>query len=159
MSDERCGPGGREPVHVLVGLIADRENRYLISRRRAGQHLAGAWEFPGGKMEPGEHRLSALQRELAEELGITVRAAEPFLELVHEYPDRSVVLDVWRVRSYSGEPRGLEGQSTRWVHASELGSTGLLPADRPIVDAIVERLCAGAALLPEEQSPPLTGDP
>lgn len=100
--------------------------------------MAGAWEFPGGKKRDDETRLEALNRELAEELGITVERAEPLLELVHDYPDRQVKLDVWLVREYRGEPAGLEGQPLRWVEVAALGEVGLLEADRPIVDALRE---------------------
>jgi 8-oxo-dGTP diphosphatase len=125
-------------IHVLVGLLADSSGRFLISRRQAAQHMAGAWEFPGGKKRDDETRLEALNRELAEELGITVERAEPLLELVHDYPDRQVKLDVWLVREYRGEPAGLEGQPLRWVEVAALGEVGLLEADRPIVDALRE---------------------
>jgi 8-oxo-dGTP diphosphatase len=97
--------------------------------------MAGAWEFPGGKQELGETRREALRRELYEELGIEIEAAEPFIELVHDYPDRSVFLDVWLVLAFSGEPHGREGQPLRWVAIEELGDAGLLEADRPIVEA------------------------
>jgi 8-oxo-dGTP diphosphatase len=123
-------------IHVLVGLVADSSGRLLISQRRASKHMAGAWEFPGGKKRDDETRLEALARELAEELGITVERAEPLLELVHDYPDRQVKLDVWLVREYGGEPAGLEGQPLRWVEVAALGEVGLLEADRPIVDAL-----------------------
>lgn len=124
------------PLHVLVGLVRDARGRYLINQRGAGRHMAGAWEFPGGKRRPGEPRFDALRRELAEELGIVVETAEPFIEIVHDYPDRRVTLDVWRVSRFTGEPAPLEGQPLRWVTLDELGASGLLPADRPIVDAL-----------------------
>jgi 8-oxo-dGTP diphosphatase len=125
---------------VLVGVIADSSRRVLISRRIAGKHLAGAWEFPGGKRERGERRLAALRRELSEELGIDVRSAIPFIELVHDYPDRRVKLDVWWIESYAGDPAPLEGQALRWVRAADLAGADLLPADRPIVEAVAARL-------------------
>lgn len=102
--------------------------------------MAGSWEFPGGKLEPGEPPLTGLQRELAEELGIEVERAEPFLEQKFQYPDRKVRLDVWWVLDYSGEAEAREGQSLRWVDAARLSETTLLPADAPIVSAIRERL-------------------
>jgi 8-oxo-dGTP diphosphatase len=98
--------------------------------------MAGAWEFPGGKKRPNETRLAALERELAEELGIGVVAAEPFLEISHSYPDRRVWLDVWVVGDYRGEPAPREGQGLRWATVAELADTGLLEADRPIVAAL-----------------------
>jgi 8-oxo-dGTP diphosphatase len=98
--------------------------------------MAGAWEFPGGKKRPNETRLAALERELAEELGIAVVSAEPFMEISHAYPDRRVWLDVWVVGNYRGEPAPREGQGLRWATVEELANTGLLPADRPIVEAL-----------------------
>ena len=126
----------RPALHVLVGLITDGSGRLLVNRRRPGTHMAGYWEFPGGKAQPGEAPLAALRRELDEELGIDVQAAEPLVELVHDYPDRTVTLDVWRVLRYGGEPHARERQELRWVSLDELGTIGLLPADEPILTAL-----------------------
>jgi 8-oxo-dGTP diphosphatase len=101
--------------------------------------MAGFWEFPGGKREPREPRRQALARELAEELGIDVIAAEPFMTLAHDYGDRHVALDVWSVSAYSGEPRGREGQELAWHPPAALGEIGLLPADAGIVAHLLER--------------------
>lgn len=134
--------GGAAPapaLHVLVGLIADERGRILINQRRPGTHMAGFWEFPGGKLADGETPRQALDRELAEELGITVLDAEPFMQHRHDYPDRRVLLDVWRVTGYTGVPQGLEAQALAWVPAAELIGFGLLAADRPIVDALLQR--------------------
>jgi 8-oxo-dGTP diphosphatase len=125
-----------ESVHVVVAIVRDAAGRFLIGQRKPGAHMAGAWEFPGGKKGPNETRRAALERELAEELGIAVVAAEPFLEISHAYPDRRVRLDVWVVGDYRGEPAPREGQGLRWATVAELASTGLLPADRPIVEAL-----------------------
>ena len=95
--------------------------------------MAGHWEFPGGKQREGEEPPVALARELREELGIEVLAAEPLLYLTHDYPDRSVRLDVWKVLEYRGEPEALDSQALEWVALDELGKVGLLPADKPIV--------------------------
>jgi 8-oxo-dGTP diphosphatase len=127
----------------MVGIVADAEGRVLINQRRIGTHMAGHWEFPGGKRGPGESRLAALSRELAEELGIRVIEAEPLTELVHDYPDRRVLLDVWRVLSFEGEPQPLEAQPLRWVATEALEDAGLLPADRPIVDVLRAGPAAG----------------
>jgi 8-oxo-dGTP diphosphatase len=123
-------------VHVVVGLINDGAGHWLVNRRRAGTHMAGCWEFPGGKVESGEQPLRALRRELDEELGIDVRHAEPLLDLVHDYPDKRVLLDVWRVVSYAGEASSREGQVLRWVAAADLDAVPLLAADAPIVAAL-----------------------
>ena len=111
----------------------DAAERVLIAQRPAGQHLAGGWEFPGGKLEPGEERLAGLARELQEELGIAIATPRPLIRVRHAYPSREVLLDVWVVRHYSGEPRGLDGQALRWCTRGELAEVELLPADGPIV--------------------------
>jgi 8-oxo-dGTP diphosphatase len=129
-------PELNERLHVMVGLLRDGRGRFLLNRRTAGQHMAGCWEFPGGKRNPGESRRAALARELDEELGITVNGAEPLLEIDHDYPDRLVRLDVWLVQTYSGTPRSRENQALRWVAVERLSAVGLLEADRPIVAAL-----------------------
>ena len=129
-----------ESVHVMVAIIRDAAGRFLISQRSPGAHMAGAWEFPGGKKGADETPLAALERELAEELGIAIVSAEPFIEISHAYADRRVWLDVWVVRDYTGKPAPREGQPLRWVGVEELLDVGLLEADRPIVTALKERL-------------------
>lgn len=123
-------------VHVLVGLLADERGRWLVNCRRAGTHMAGFWEFPGGKLQPGEQPFGALARELDEEIGITVLEAEPLLELVHDYPDKRVLLDVWRVLRYSGTVAPREGQELRWLGVDEFADLALLEADWPIVERL-----------------------
>ncbi len=125
-------------VHVLVGLIADDAGRWLVNCRRAGTHMAGLWEFPGGKLQAGEERLAALARELDEELGIVVDVAEPLLELVHDYPDKRVLLDVWHVLRYRGAVTPREGQALRWISVDEFVDLPLLEADWPIVERLRE---------------------
>ena len=125
-------------LHVTAGVLRDPLGRVLIAQRPPGTHLAGCWEFPGGKLRPGEEAYSALRRELREELGIEVIAARPFVRYCHEYPDRVVLLDVWWITEYSGEPSGMEGQSVRWESVERLMDAGLLAADRPIVDALLD---------------------
>lgn len=123
-------------VEVVVGLIDDGAGRWLVNCRPPGTPLAGFWEFPGGKRQVGESRLAALKRELEEELGIEVLAAEPVLELEHEYPDKRVRLDIWRVREYRGVVTAREGQPLRWVSEHELRLLRLLEADWPIVEQL-----------------------
>lgn len=98
--------------------------------------MAGGWEFPGGKLEPGEERVAGLARELREELGITIATPRPLIRVCHAYPTREVLLDIWVVRQYGGEPRGLDGQALRWCTEDELATADLLPADKPIVTAL-----------------------
>jgi mutator protein MutT len=116
--------------------MIDAAGRVLIDRRPTGKHLAGGWEFPGGKLEPGEERVAGLARELHEELGITIGTPRPLIRVRHAYPSRDVLLDVWVVRDYRGEPKGLDGQTLRWCTQDELSTVKLLPADLPIVKAL-----------------------
>jgi mutator protein MutT len=117
--------------------LIDAHGRVLIAQRPAGSHMAGFWEFPGGKLEAGEERRAGLARELLEELGIVVTGApRPLIRIEHSYPSKHVHLDIWVVRQYRGEPHGLEGQALRWVSQQELESVELLPADGPIVAAL-----------------------
>jgi 8-oxo-dGTP diphosphatase len=126
----------RPEVHVTAGVIADGEGRVLVAQRPVGKHLAGRWEFPGGKLHPGEAPVEGLKRELTEELGITLEAAEPLVRLRHDYHDRRVLLDVWRVTRYSGTPAPLDNQALDWVLPDRLPSIDLLEADRPIITAL-----------------------
>ena len=126
----------RPLVHVVAGAVIDAAERVLIARRPRGTHLAGGWEFPGGKLEPGEERAAGLARELHEELGITILAPRPLMRLRHLYPTRDVLLDMWIVKRYRGEPNGLDGQALRWCTREDLATVELLPADRPIVRAL-----------------------
>jgi 8-oxo-dGTP diphosphatase len=122
-------------VHVAAAVIRDRQQRILIARRADSQHQGGLWEFPGGKLEPGEDARAALARELREELGIEVRAARPLITLAHDYPDKQVLLDVWEVLEFDGEPHGAEGQPLAWVTARQLPGYDFPEANRAIVAA------------------------
>ena len=137
----------RPVVHVVAGVVIDAVGRVLIAQRPAGKHLAGGWEFPGGKLEPGEERVAGLARELREELGITISTPRPLIRVRHAYPSRVVLLDIWVVKRYGGEPQGLDGQALRWCIQEELATVDLLPADKPIVAALrlPERLTQGSS--------------
>jgi 8-oxo-dGTP diphosphatase len=123
-------------VRVVVAVLRDPGGRVLIAQRAAGKHMAGWWEFPGGKIAPGEASEAALARELAEELGIALQRCHPLLQLRHDYADRVVELEVFMVDDYGGEPSGREAQALRWVAVAELSAHALLPADRPIIEAL-----------------------
>jgi mutator protein MutT len=123
-------------IHVVAAAVTDEAGRILIAQRPPGKHLAGGWEFPGGKLEPGEARRPGLARELREELGIVMGTPRPLMRLTHTYPYGEVLLDMWVVRQYGGEPRGLDGQAIRWCTQAELATVELLPADGPIVAAL-----------------------
>ncbi|HKQ30865.1 MAG TPA: Nudix family hydrolase, partial [Burkholderiales bacterium] len=118
-------------VHVAVGILIDR-GRVFVTRRAATAHQGGKWEFPGGKLHAGESILTALHRELNEEIGITVQYARPLMQVRHAYTDKHVFLDVWKVVTYTGTPHGREGQEARWVSRDELLQLDLPQADRPI---------------------------
>lgn len=134
-------------VHVVAGVLRDAHGRVLLAQRPTGKHLAGLWEFPGGKVEPGEQRYAALQRELHEEIGVVVNAARPLISVRHHYPDKSVWLDVWDVEQFAGEPRGRENQPLQWLAADQLSSVSMPDADVPIVRAL--RLPEHYAITPE----------
>lgn len=128
-------------IEVAAAVIRGADGRVLIARRPLGKHQGGLWEFPGGKIEPGESAEVALARELQEELGIRVRQARPLIRIHHDYPDKQVLLDVWEVTAFDGEPHGAEGQPLAWVRAQDLPSYEFPAANRPIV---------AAARLPEQ---------
>ena len=127
---------GTVPLHVAVAAIFDRQGRVLLARRPEHVHQGGLWEFPGGKLEPGEDVRHALARELWEELYIRPAAARPLIRIPYRYPDRCVLLDVWRVDGYSGRLCGREGQPLAWVQPSELARYPLPAANRPIANAV-----------------------
>jgi 8-oxo-dGTP diphosphatase len=120
----------------MVGALVDAEGRVLVSRRPEQVHQGGLWEFPGGKLEPGESPEAGLARELAEELGIEVRASRPLIRVRHDYSDRCVLLDVRHVCAYGGTPTGMEGQPLAWRHPDALDPACFPAADRPIITAL-----------------------
>lgn len=125
-------------IHVVAGVLSDARGRILLARRTAGRDLAGAWEFPGGKVEAGETPLQALDRELHEELGIRIGRAEPLIAVPQAYPDKRIVLDVYRVGSFTGKAQGLEKQALAWAPPDKLATYPMPPADRPVVAALTQ---------------------
>lgn len=123
-------------VHVAVAVIRDAAGRVLVAQRLPHQHLAGLWEFPGGKLEPGETLQQGMRREIREELGIEVQALAPLLRLEHRYPEKTVLLDTWRVLRWTGEPHGAEGQPLRWLLPAQMDPADFPPADIPIIRAL-----------------------
>lgn len=123
-------------LRVVAAALYDDAGRVLIAERPPGKHMAGRWEFPGGKIMPGESEAQALERELKEELGVHVTCARPLLSLSHEYDDRRVELSMWIVERYVGEPRSLDGQRLKWVAPARLDEEDILEADAPFVDAL-----------------------
>lgn len=137
-------------LHVAAGVIRSSNGRVLIARRPLDKHQGGLWEFPGGKVEEGETAEGALARELAEELGIGVTAARPLIQVRHDYPDKQVLLDVWEVSAFTGEPHGAEGQPLAWVEAADLPNYDFPAANRPIIAAA--RLPDRYLITPDELS-------
>ena len=123
-------------IHVAAGAIEDGRGRVLITRRPDHVHQGGLWEFPGGKLEPGETPEQGLGRELAEELGIRVVGSRPLIRVHHDYGDRRVLLDVRRVTSFQGVPHGREGQPLAWCLPEEMRLERFPAADRPIISAL-----------------------
>ena len=121
-----------------MGVVVDSQGRLLIGERPQGKAYAGQWEFPGGKVEPGEAVFEALVCEFREELNLQVEAAHALFSCVHAYPDRQVELHFWQVTDYRGEARGVEGQNLRWVHSDDLASVNFLEGNR----ALLEKICA-----------------
>ena len=109
----------------------------LIAQRPAGKALAGRWEFPGGKLEPGEDPRAGLERELREELGVEVQDAHRLLRYRHDYPGRTVDLDFWNVTGWSGTPHGREGQALKWVRPADLPHEDILEADAPMIEVLL----------------------
>ncbi|MDZ7789685.1 MAG: Nudix family hydrolase [Xanthomonadales bacterium] len=122
-------------VEVVAGVVRDEAGRILLAQRPPGKHLAGTWEFPGGKCEDGESVDRALARELAEELDIEVVSARPWLSLTHHYPELAIRLRLYTVAEWRGQPRGLEGQALDWVSLAQMNEMPMPAADRPIVRA------------------------
>ncbi len=125
-------------IHVVAGIITDARGRILLSRRTEGRDLAGRWEFPGGKREPGETPEEALIRELQEELGITPEVGAAFINVPQLYPDKRLRLDVRFVTGWQGNPRGHEGQALAWVAPDKLPRYDMPPADKPVVAALLQ---------------------
>ena len=123
-------------LRVVAAALFDEAGRVLIAQRPEGKHMAGWWEFPGGKVGAGETDREALVRELREELGVEVRPDGEVMSLSHDYPDRIVDLVLIRATVTHGEPRSLDGQALKWVDCQNLGRERLLPADAPFVDAL-----------------------
>ncbi|UXI67706.1 Nudix family hydrolase [Tahibacter amnicola] len=123
-------------IHVVAAALVDAEGRVLLAQRPVGKHLAGYWEFPGGKVEPDEPPLQALRREILEEIGVEIGTAESLIRIPWHYPGKSILLDVYRVREFHGEPRSCEGQPLKWVPTAALDIHEMPPADHPVINAL-----------------------
>jgi len=123
-------------VHVAVAVIINPQQQVLVALRQAHQHQGNLWEFPGGKVEQGELVETALQREIEEEVGLTINSADPLLTLSHDYGDKLVLLDVWQVTGFSGQAHGKEGQTLRWCDINDLDESDFPAANVAIIDAL-----------------------
>jgi 8-oxo-dGTP diphosphatase len=117
---------------IVVAAVIEQDGRFLVTRRQAGVHLAGLWEFPGGKIDPDETHVEALRRELAEELDTDVSVGELVLATTHAYPEKTVTLYFYRCQLLA-QPRPLLGQEMRWVDREELPKLGFPPADEELI--------------------------
>jgi mutator protein MutT len=120
---------------VVVAAVIERDGCFLVTRRQHGVHLAGYWEFPGGKCEAGESHVDGLVRELREELGVDVVVGVEVLTTAHDYPDRRVELHFLRC-DLAGTPTPLLGQDMRWVPREELASLAFPPADAELIQML-----------------------
>ncbi|MHA6204409.1 Nudix family hydrolase [Dyella soli] len=123
-------------MHVMAGVMLDGRGRVLLAQRPPGKHLAGLWEFPGGKLEDGEAPAAGLVRELREELGVEAEVAGPLIRVPWRYGDKSLLLDARTVTRWQGEAVSLEGQALQWRDPAHVDVAMLAPADRPILRAL-----------------------
>lgn len=146
-------PRAATPRRVVVAAVIVRSGTVLVAQRDAASRFAGLWEFPGGKVEPGETQEAALRREIREELGvdISVRSEPPISTVKWDYDHARVLLVALRADIVSGTPRPLDHAAVRWIAGEDLTALPLLPADRPIATSLQTLLRAGPR--PETPNP------
>jgi 8-oxo-dGTP diphosphatase len=132
----QAGPGVSTSTLHVVAAVIEHDDSFLVTRRQAGVHLAGLWEFPGGKVAPGESHEEALRREMLEELDTDVAVRAVVATAAHGYDDRHVTLHFYRC-DLLGTPRPLLGQEMRWVRRVELPALGFPPADEELIALLV----------------------
>jgi 8-oxo-dGTP diphosphatase len=121
---------------VVAAAVVEDGGRYFVTRRHAGVHLEGYWEFPGGKCEPEETLQACLARELREELGVEAVVGAEMFSVAHDYPDRRVELHFLECRLL-GTPAPLLGQEMRWVERADLRSLRFPPADDKLIESLI----------------------
>ena len=133
---------GAKILLVVACALVDADGRVLLARRPEGKALAGLWEFPGGKLEPGERPEEALIRELAEELGIDVKSAclAPLTFASHAYEDKHLLMPLYVCRRWSGQVQSKEGQALAWVKPNKLRAHPMPPADLPLLAPLIALL-------------------
>lgn len=129
-------------VLAVACALIDADNRVLIAQRPPGKSLAGLWEFPGGKIEPGEMPEAALIRELQEEIGIVVRqdCLAPLTFVSHAYDDFHLLMPLYICRRWEGTMAGREGQDLKWVRANRLRDYPMPAADIPLIPCLIDLL-------------------
>ncbi|MBI5448051.1 MAG: 8-oxo-dGTP diphosphatase MutT [Gammaproteobacteria bacterium] len=126
-------------LHVVSGVIQNPEGLYFVALRPPHVPFSGVWEFPGGKIEPGESAYEALVRELQEEVGIQVHAARPLLQFEHTYPARIINMSAWSIDAFEGEPHGAEGQEFDWVNIDKLLTLTFPDANYTLIHHLTSR--------------------
>jgi mutator protein MutT len=129
----------KKHINVTAGLIR-KDERLLITKRPAGSHLAGMWEFPGGKQEADESLESCLEREIKEELDIDVRAEKLLFTVPHEYESKQISLHLFECTYLEGSPKALMGQEIRWIEPEELSKYRFPPPDTKIIKSLFKLL-------------------
>jgi len=127
---------------VAACALVDADGRVLLTQRPEGKKLAGLWEFPGGKVEPGETPEAALIRELAEEVGVTTKEAclAPLTFASHSYDEFHLLMPLFVCRRFEGTARGLEGQALKWVRPRDMRDYPMPPADEPLIPYLIDLL-------------------
>ena len=133
----RSSTAANKPVITVVAAIVEAGGTVLITRRLRGTHLEGMWEFPGGKVDPGETHAAALRREIREELAADIAVHDLVLSTTHQYPERAVALHFYRC-TLLGEARALLGQEMRWARREELAALEFPPADAELIELLVK---------------------
>jgi 8-oxo-dGTP diphosphatase len=125
-------------IHVVIALIFNEQKQILIAQRQSHQEKGGTWEFPGGKVEVNETAFAALQRELNEEIGINISKADRWTQVEYHYPHKSVLLDTWMVKEFSGTPRGAEGQPIDWIDVTDLLQREFPEGNKLVIEKLLE---------------------
>jgi 8-oxo-dGTP diphosphatase len=120
----------------VVAAVIEQDGRFLVTRRLSGTHLAGYWEFPGGKVHEDETQIQALEREMLEELNTGILTARRIFHISHQYDERSVELHFYRV-DLTAEPQSMLGQQMRWIKREEFAALEFPPADAELIDRLV----------------------
>ncbi|MFT6389900.1 MAG: 8-oxo-dGTP diphosphatase [Cellvibrionaceae bacterium] len=123
----------KKTVHVVVGVVINKDKQILIAKRPMNTHQGGLWEFPGGKVEAGEDVFDALKREFREEVAIEITMANPLMEINHDYGDKAVLLDIWLCNQFDGTAIGLEGQQIKWIELANIEQYAFPEANKAII--------------------------